>query len=91
MRVAQRHTFYFTSFFLFRHRNAILFQRFFEAPCHRISLAKQAMCAAKDAVISHELLAAATPEQAALAVRWCAGAEVHVVTNVRDIDTLLPA
>lgn len=54
-------------------------------------LAKQAVCAAKDAVISHELLAAATPEQAALAVRSFAGAEVHVVITVRDIATLLPA
>jgi len=54
-------------------------------------LAKQAMYAAKDAVISHELLAAATPEQAALAVRSFEGTEVHVVITVRDIATLLPA
>ena len=53
-------------------------------------LAKHARRAAV-AVISHELLAAATEAQAARALGTLAGAEVHVVLTVRDFVSLLPA
>jgi hypothetical protein len=54
-------------------------------------LAAQALEAERAAVISHELLAAATPEQAARALGSFGRAEVHVVLSVRDFVSLLPA
>jgi hypothetical protein len=54
-------------------------------------LVKQALRAGRAAVISHELLAGATEEQAARALASLAGAEVHVVLSVRDFESLLPA
>ena len=54
-------------------------------------LVKQAMQADRAAVISHELLSAATKEQAAKAIESLAGAEVHIVLSLRDFDSLLPA
>jgi hypothetical protein len=44
-----------------------------------------------DVVISHELLSAASADQAARAIRSLAPMQVHVVLAVRDISTLLPA
>lgn len=44
-----------------------------------------------DAVISHELLAAATAEQAGAAIEALAPAQVHVVLTARDYVTLAPA
>lgn len=54
-------------------------------------LAAQARGVAGRAVISHELLSAATREQAARAVASLGDAEVHLVITVRDIATLIPA
>lgn len=54
-------------------------------------LAKQALGADREAIISHEMLAGATQEQAERAVRGLAPAEVHIVVTVRDIASLLPA
>jgi hypothetical protein len=54
-------------------------------------LAGQALRARGRAVISNELLAAASPQQAERAVRSLAGAEVHVVVTVRDFAAVLPA
>lgn len=54
-------------------------------------LVRDALAAPRVAVISHELLAAASAEQAARGVRSLAGAEVHVVLTVRDFGTLVPA
>ena len=54
-------------------------------------LVKQALQADRAAVISHELLAAATEEQAARGLASLAGAEVHVVVSLRDFESLLPA
>jgi hypothetical protein len=54
-------------------------------------LAKQALRADRAAVISHELLAAATEEQAARAIASLDGADVHVVLSLRDFVSLLPA
>jgi hypothetical protein len=54
-------------------------------------LAKQAMQTKRAAVISHELLAAATDEHAARAFETLADAEVHVVLSLRDFESLLPA
>jgi hypothetical protein len=54
-------------------------------------LVRQALRAPKAAVISHELLAAATAEQAERAIRSLAPASVHLVLTVRDFGTLLPA
>jgi hypothetical protein len=54
-------------------------------------LAEQALQAERAAVISHELLAAATDEQAARGRASLEGAEVHVVLSVRDFVSLLPA
>ena len=49
-------------------------------------------CEARQAaVISDEVLAACTPEQADRAVRSLLSAEVHVILAVRDFATLLPA
>lgn len=44
-----------------------------------------------DAVISHELLAAATAEQAGAAIAALAPAQVHVVLTARDYVKLVPA
>jgi hypothetical protein len=54
-------------------------------------LVKQALQADRAAVISHELLAAATEEQAARGLTSLADAEVHVVVSLRDFESLLPA
>jgi hypothetical protein len=54
-------------------------------------LVRQALRAPRVAVISHELLAAATLEQAERGIRSLAPAEVHVVLTVRDFASLLPA
>jgi hypothetical protein len=54
-------------------------------------LAAQALRAGRAAVISHELLAAATREQAARARESLRGADLHVVLTVRDFVSLLPA
>ncbi|MGH8860875.1 MAG: hypothetical protein ACRDVG_06510 [Jatrophihabitantaceae bacterium] len=54
-------------------------------------LARQALGADRVAIISHEMLAGATPEQADRAVRSLTPAEVHIVVTVRDIASLLPA
>ena len=54
-------------------------------------LVKQAMQADRAAMISHELLAAATKQHAAKAIASLADAEVHVVLSLRDFDSLLPA
>ena len=54
-------------------------------------LVGQALLAPKTAVISDEVLAACTPEQADRAVRSLFQAEVHIVLTVRDLATLLPA
>lgn len=42
-------------------------------------------------VISHEILAPATPAQAAKAVRDLAGSEIHIVYTARDLGRQLPA
>ena len=54
-------------------------------------LVGQALQAPQAAVISDEVLAACTPEQADRAVRSLLSAEVHVILAVRDFATLLPA
>lgn len=54
-------------------------------------LVKQALHADRAAVISHELLAAATEEQAARGLASLAEAELHVVMSLRDFESLLPA
>jgi hypothetical protein len=54
-------------------------------------LAKQALQAERAAVISHELLAAATAEQARRAIASLEGADVHIVLSLRDFVSLLPA
>jgi hypothetical protein len=54
-------------------------------------LARAAAAAPRCAVISHELLCAATDRQIRRAVTSLAGAEVHVVLTVRDMASLLPA
>jgi len=51
----------------------------------------QALQAPGTAVISDEVLAACTPEQADRAVRSLLSAELHVILAVRDFATLLPA
>lgn len=55
------------------------------------ALAAQARAAEGVVVISHELLSAATAEQAARAIRSLSPAQVHIVLCVRDFATLLPA
>jgi hypothetical protein len=50
-----------------------------------------AVAASKVAVISHELFAAAEPQQADHAVQSLQPAEVHIVLTVRDMASLLPA
>jgi hypothetical protein len=54
-------------------------------------LVRQALRTPKVAVISHELLAAATAEQAERGIRSLSAAQVHLVLTVRDFGTLLPA
>ena len=54
-------------------------------------LVGQALQARQAAVISDEVLAACTPEQADRAVRSLLSAELHVILAVRDFATLLPA
>jgi hypothetical protein len=54
-------------------------------------LAGQALCAPERAVISNEVLAASSPQQAERAVRSLLRAEVHVIVTVRDFAALLPA
>jgi hypothetical protein len=54
-------------------------------------LAGQALRAHGPAVISNELLAASSPQQAERAVRSLLRAEVHVVATVRDFAAILPA
>jgi hypothetical protein len=54
-------------------------------------LVGQALQAPRAALISDEVLAACTPEQADRAVRSLLSAEVHVILAVRDFATLLPA
>jgi hypothetical protein len=54
-------------------------------------LVRQALRAPRVALVSHELLAAATAEQAARAVASFGSAEVHVIVTVRDMASLLPA
>jgi hypothetical protein len=54
-------------------------------------LAGQALRAPKRAIISNELLAASSPQQAERAVSSLLRAEVHVVVTVRNFAALLPA
>lgn len=55
-------------------------------------LVRQALRTPRIAVISHELLAAATAEQAERGIRSLqSAADVHVVLTVRDMGSLLPA
>jgi hypothetical protein len=54
-------------------------------------LAGQALRARGGAVISNELLAAASPQQAERAVRSLLQADLHVVATVRDFASVLPA
>ena len=56
-----------------------------------VVLAGQALRARSAAVISDEILAAATAEQADRAVRSLSAAEVHLIATVRALDTVLPA
>jgi hypothetical protein len=54
-------------------------------------IVQKALKAPRAGVISHELLSAATPEQAARGLKSLESAEVHVVLTVRDIGSLIPA
>jgi hypothetical protein len=54
-------------------------------------LAAEALHIRERAVISNELLAASSPQQADRAMRSLVRAEVHVVATVRDFAALLPA
>ena len=54
-------------------------------------LAGAAMKASGDAVISHEVLAPATPEQVRRAQAALEGAELHVVYTARDLGRQIPA
>ncbi|MGO9219484.1 MAG: hypothetical protein ACLP5E_17230 [Streptosporangiaceae bacterium] len=54
-------------------------------------LSGQALRARGQVVISNELLAASSPQQAERAMRSLLRAEVHVVATVRDFAALLPA
>jgi hypothetical protein len=54
-------------------------------------LVRHALTARRAAVISNELLAAATREQAARALETLSAAEVHIVLTVRDFVSVLPA
>lgn len=55
------------------------------------ALVADARRAPRDVLISHEILAAATPTQVATAMRAFADAEVHVVLTARDLARQLPA
>ena len=55
------------------------------------ALVGEARKAAGDVLISHEILAAATPAQVAAAMAAFAGDEVHVVLTARDLARQLPA
>ena len=54
-------------------------------------VAERARTAPHDAVISHDVLAAATPEQARAAIESLAPAEVHIVYTARDLARQLPS
>jgi hypothetical protein len=54
-------------------------------------LARQALRAPRAAVISHELFAAVSEQQAKRALASFGDAEVHVILGVRDFATLIPA
>jgi hypothetical protein len=54
-------------------------------------IARQALRAPRAAVISHELFAAVSEEQAARALTSFGDAEVHVILGVRDFASLIPA
>jgi hypothetical protein len=54
-------------------------------------LVRQALRAPRVAVISHELFAAVSEEQAKRAIASFGDAEVHVILGVRDFATLIPA
>lgn len=54
-------------------------------------IVQKALKAPRAGVISHELLSAATPDQAARGLRSLESAELHVVLTVRDMGSLLPA
>jgi hypothetical protein len=54
-------------------------------------LADAARRTAGDALVSHEILAAATPEQVARAFGSLGDAEVHIVLTARDLARQLPA
>lgn len=54
-------------------------------------LAGEALCAPEKAVISDEVLAACTPEEAERAVRSLLPAEPHIVLTARDFASLLAA
>jgi hypothetical protein len=54
-------------------------------------IARQAQRAPRAAVISHELFAAVSEEQAKRALVSFGDAEVHVILGVRDFATLIPA
>lgn len=58
---------------------------------HWDSLVATASKAKGDVLISHEILAAATPEQIARAHRSFAGDEWHVIYTMRDLGRQLPA
>jgi hypothetical protein len=55
------------------------------------AVAASAMRADGDAIISHEVLAAATPEQVRRAQASLEGAEVHVIYSARDLARQIPA
>jgi hypothetical protein len=55
------------------------------------AVAASAMRADGDAIISHEVLAAATPEQVSRARASLEGAEVHVIYSARDLARQIPA
>jgi hypothetical protein len=54
-------------------------------------LANAALKAPRDALISHEVMAPATPEQVRRAQTSLAGAEVHVIYTARDLGRQIPA
>jgi hypothetical protein len=54
-------------------------------------ISRQAQRAPRAAVISHELFAAVSEEQAKRALESFGDAEVHVILGVRDFATLIPA
>ena len=54
-------------------------------------LAAEALRAERVGMVSHELLAGVTPEQADRAVASFGDAEVHIVLTLRDFGSLLPA